>query len=72
MSRTTIRTEPRVGEVTKRRRKKQPSAEVELRIQWLRWLVEKYGADSVAEWQEPPVRFEEWRAERALSAHEAA
>jgi hypothetical protein len=71
-SMTTIRTQPRAGETTKRRKKKQPSAEVELRIQWLCWLVEKYGPDTVAEWQDPPVGFDEWRAEKALSAHEAA
>jgi hypothetical protein len=72
MSMTTIRTQSRVGDEPKRRKKKQPSAEVELRIRWLAWLVEKYGPDTVAEWQDPPVRFEEWCAERALSAHEAA
>jgi len=31
-----------------------------------------HGADVVAEWEEPPVTFEEWRRARELAAFEAA
>ena len=72
MKRTTVQTRPRIGEVKKRRKKKQPNPEIELRIEWLRWLVEEYGADAVAEWQDAPVGFREWKTRRELSAHTAA
>ncbi|MCK6458756.1 MAG: hypothetical protein L6Q95_02535 [Planctomycetes bacterium] len=67
-----IRTSPRVGDVPRRRRKKEPDRETLLRISYLEWLVEEFGADTVAEWQDPPVTFQEWKRERELSAHEAA
>jgi len=67
-----IRTQDRTAETGRRRRAKQPSPETLLRIEWLTWLVEQHGADSVSEWQEPPVTFEAWLRERALKAHEAA
>ena len=35
-----------------------------LRVEWLRWLVDRYGPLAVASWQEPPVSFEEWVALR--------
>jgi len=67
------RTKPRVGDrPRRRRRKKQPNAETRLRVEWLKWLVEKYGADAVSEWEESPVSFEAWKRDRELSAHEAA
>lgn len=67
-----IRTQSRTRDTRRRRRKKTPDKETLLRVEWLNWLVEKYGADVVADWQDPPVRFAEWKAARELSAHEAA
>jgi len=67
-----IRTSPRIGDVPRRRRKKEPDRETALRISYLEWLVSEYGADTVAEWQDPPVTFVEWKRQRALAAHEAA
>jgi len=68
----TIKTQTRLGERPRRRKRKQPGAETLLRVEWLNWLVETYGADAVAEWQDPPVTFHQWRLERELAAHEAA
>lgn len=68
----TIRTKEKVGFVPRRRKKKTPAPETVRRVEWLRWLVERYGADAVAEWTEPPVSFESWCRERELAAHEAA
>jgi len=68
----TIQTLPRIGDMPKRRKKKTPSPETELRIEWLAWLVEEFGADRASEWQEPPVSFREWKLNRSLEAHEAA
>jgi hypothetical protein len=68
----TLQTRPRIGFVPKRRRRKKPGSETLLRIEWLTWLVEEFGADSAAEWQEPPVTFSEWKRNRELEAHEAA
>jgi hypothetical protein len=67
-----ISTQPRIGDVPRRRRKKQPDPETTRRVEYLEWLVTEYGADMVAEWQEPPVTFEEWKRAKALAAHEAA
>jgi len=67
-----IRTSPRIGDVPRRRRKKLPDPETSLRIRYLEWLVEEFGADAVAEWQEPPVTFTEWKRALELAAHEAA
>ncbi|MFI5403461.1 MAG: hypothetical protein ACHQ1G_11020 [Planctomycetota bacterium] len=67
-----IRTSPRIGDVPRRRRKKEPDRETTLRISYLEWLVSEYGADAVADWQEPPVTFLEWKRARELTAHEAA
>jgi hypothetical protein len=67
-----IRTSPRIGDVPRRRRKKEPDRETILRITYLEWLVEEFGADTVAEWQDPPVSFTEWKRARELTAHEAA
>ena len=67
-----IRTSPRVGDVPRRRKKKEPDRQTLLRIEYLEWLVAEFGADSVAEWQEPPVSFPEWKRARELAAHEAA
>lgn len=70
--RSTIRTHDRTAEHPRRRRAKEPSPETRLRVEYLTWLVESYGADVVAEWEEPPVTFEAWTRERALKAYEAA
>lgn len=67
-----MKTQPKIGYVPKRRRKKKPMPETILYVEWLEWLVSKFGADSVADWQEPPVTFEEWKRARELAAHEAA
>ncbi len=69
---TTIRTYPRIGDVPRRRRKKEPDRETTLRISWLEWLIAEFGTDAVAEWQDPPVAFPEWKRSRELAAHEAA
>jgi len=69
---TTIQTRPRIGDLPRRRVKKAPSPETLLRVEWLNWLIEQHGADAVAEWQEPPVTFEQWRRARELAAHDAA
>ena len=69
---TTLQTRPRIGYVPKRRKRKKPSPQTLLRIEWLRWLVEEFGPESVSEWQEPPVTFQEWKLNRELEAHEAA
>jgi len=68
----TIRTQARVGDLPRRRRKKRPDPQTTLRIRYLEWLVEEFGADAVAEWQDPPVSFAEWKRARELAAHEAA
>ncbi len=67
-----IRTSPRIGDLPRRRRKKEPDRETTLRIAYLEWLVSEFGADAVAEWQDPPVTFREWKRARELAAHEAA
>ncbi|MEM8884401.1 MAG: hypothetical protein AAGD14_10045 [Planctomycetota bacterium] len=68
----TIQTRPRIGDLPKRRKKKTPQPETILRIEWLEWLVEKYGPEAASEWQEPPISFAEWCRRRQLDAHEAA
>jgi hypothetical protein len=68
----TIHTQPRIGDLPKRRKKKTPSPETVLRIEWLAWLIEEFGAETASEWQEPPVTFREWCRTRSLNAHEAA
>jgi len=65
-------TRPRLGKRRRRRRKKQPDPLTALRVEWLRWLVQEYGPDSVAEWRDPPVRFRDWKRARELEAYEAA
>ncbi len=67
-----MKTQPRIGYIPKRRRKKKPTPDTLLHVEWLRWLVEEFGAEAAAEWQEAPVGFEEWKRERELAAHEAA
>jgi len=67
-----MKTQPRIGYVPKRRRKKKPTPDTLLHVEWLRWLVDEFGAERAAEWQEAPVCFEEWKRERELAAHEAA
>ena len=67
-----MKTLPRIGYVPKRRRKKQPTPKTLLHVEYLEWLVGEFGAERVAEWQEPPVTFEEWKRARELAAHEAA
>jgi hypothetical protein len=68
----TIQTRPRIGDRPKRRKKKTPSPETLLRIEWLEWLVEEFGSEAASEWIEPPVSFREWCRVRQLEAHEAA
>ena len=68
----TIQTRPRIGDLPKRRKKKLPNPETELRIEWLEWLVEEFGPEAASEWLEPPVTFHAWQLARALDAHEAA
>ena len=68
----TTRTKPRIGDLRRRRRKKEPEPRTLLRVQWLEWLVAEFGPDTVSEWQEAPVSFREWKRARELSAHEAA
>jgi hypothetical protein len=70
--RTSIRTQPKLGELRRRRRKKKPAPVTLLRIEWLTWLVEEFGPEAVSEWQDPPVSFREWKLTRELAAHEAA
>jgi len=69
---TTVKTQPRIGHVGRRRKKKVPSPETLLRVEWLTWLIAEFGPDTVADWQEPPVPFAEWKRARELAAHEAA
>ena len=69
---STTRTQPRIGYLPKRRKKKQPTAKTMLRIEWLNWLVEEYGASVVADWQQPAVTFQDWKRVRELAAYEAA
>ena len=68
----TIQTLPRIGDLPKRRKKKTPAPETLLRIEWLRWLIEEFGAEAASGWIDPPVSFREWRRDRELEAHEAA
>ncbi|MHC4954258.1 MAG: hypothetical protein ACYTGZ_10235 [Planctomycetota bacterium] len=68
----TIQTRPRIGDLPKRRKKKIPAPETELRIEWLEWLIAEFGPEQASEWQEPPVSFREWKLSRELKAHEAA
>ena len=68
----TIQTRPRIGDLPKRRKKKTPTPETVLRIEWLGWLVDEFGPERAAEWLEPPVTFHEWKRQREMSAHEAA
>ena len=71
--RSSIRTQPKLSDPRRRRRRrKEPSTETLLRIEWLKWLVTEYGPEVVSEWQDPPVRFREWKRGRELAAHEAA
>ena len=72
MMRSSIRTREKVGFVPRRRKKKTPAPETVRRVEWLNWLVERYGAGVVSDWQEPPVTFESWCRDRELAAHEAA
>ena len=61
--------------VGRRRKKKQPGRRTLLRVEWLAWLVEEYGADRVAGWDVRPAdvpSFEDWQRERQLAAHVAA
>jgi hypothetical protein len=68
-----VRTSDRLAQPRKRRKKKKaPSQETLLRVDWLNWLVAEYGASTVAEWEEPPVSFEDWLRIRSLAAHIAA
>lgn len=70
--RVSIQTKPRIGKQPRRRRKRQPDPETELRVEWITWLVAEFGAEAAAEWQQPPVTFREWKRARELAAHEAA
>lgn len=67
-----MRVQSRTDQPARRPKKKEPSPETLLRIEWLSFLVETYGPDAVADWEEPPVPFEQWRRERELKAFEAA
>lgn len=67
-----MKTLPRIGYVPKRRRKKKPAPINLLQVEYLEWLVAEFGSDAVAEWQDPPVGFDEWKRARELAAHEAA
>ncbi len=67
-----MKTQPRIGYVPKRRRKRKPPPDTLLHVEWLRWLVDEFGPESASEWQEAPVSFEEWKRDRELAAHEAA
>jgi hypothetical protein len=70
---SSIRIQARSVETGRRRRKKkEPDPQTLLRVEWIEWLIETYGADDVADWQDPPVTFAEWKRNRELSAHEAA
>ncbi len=64
-----MKTLPKVGYVPKRRPKKRPTPPMSLqRVEWLTWIVDKFGADAIADWLEPPVSFEEWLRARNLAA----
>ena len=67
-----MKTQPRIGYVPKRRRKKKPTPDSLLHVQWLRWLIEEFGSEAASEWQEAPVSFPEWKRARELGAYEAA
>ncbi len=59
----------------RRRKKKEPGRLTLLRVEWLTWLVEEYGADRVAEWDVRPAdvpSFEDWLRVRQLAAYVAA
>ncbi len=70
--RSSIRTQPKIGYVPRRRRKKTPSSETLHRIEWLKWLVEEFGGEAASQWLVPPVTYEAWCRSRQLQAHEAA
>jgi hypothetical protein len=40
-----------------------------LKCQYIADLVEKYGANVVGDWSEPPVTFEEWCKKRSFKKH---
>jgi len=67
-----MKTLPRIGYVPKRRRKKKPTPTNILQVEYLEWLVAEFGPETVADWQDPPVTFEDWKRARKLAAHEAA
>lgn len=45
-----------------------PSAETLERIRFIDYLVEEYGPEAVAEWQDPPISIEEWRRKCSLES----
>ncbi|MHC4956792.1 MAG: hypothetical protein ACYTGN_00355 [Planctomycetota bacterium] len=67
-----MKTLPRIGHVPKRRKKKEPTTQTLLHVEYLEWLVAEFGAEAVAEWNEPPISFLDWKRARELDAHEAA
>ncbi len=61
--------------IGRRRKKKEPGGLTLLREEWLAWLVQEYGADRVAQWDDVPddvPSFENWLRVRRLAAHVAA
>ena len=61
--------------IGRRRKKKEPRRLTLLRVEWLAWLVEEYGADRVAQWDDVTgdvPSFEDWLRVRRLAAHVAA
>lgn len=50
--------------VVKRRKMLSPSQQAQLRVEWIQWLVGKYGSNKVGKWIEPPVSFEQWKIQR--------
>lgn len=64
-----MRAHPRVEFVPKRRPKKKPTARSLLHVEWLIWLVDRFGAPATADWEEPPISFEAWQRARELAAH---
>ena len=58
---------PPYGVIVKRRTRRVPSAETLARVRWLEALVEEFGTDEVARWQDGPPReweFKAWRERR--------
>ena len=57
-----------VGFVARHKRRlartRAPDEMTRLKVEWIRWLVERYGRDAVGCWDDAPVSFERWLSGR--------